>query len=203
MGIRNYDSFGNATYTYSTTPAQSDCDAAITNLTSHRSSYNSTVMSLLVNQRLGNLRDTGKFAVRASVATTLRTFLTARYPELVAAIYINPQGADPAATAAATLDALMALYIESRLYLLTGAPANLALYRRRLLQVNARRGSSRVCMCTLAYQPDLCGTPTCVQRLVAVCYLQWSSACITAAWLLMYTLISPPISHARSCPSWQ
>jgi len=93
-------------------------------------------MSLLVNQRLGNLRDTGKFAVRASVASALRTFLSANYPELVAAIYINPQGADPSVPAAATLDALMALFVESRLYLVTGAPANLALYRRRLLQVN-------------------------------------------------------------------
>jgi len=135
LGVRTYDSLGNATYSYSASPAQSDCEAAVANLTAHRSSYNSTVMSLLVNQRLGNLRDTGKFAVRASVATALRTFLSARYPELVAAIYINPQGADPAVPAAATLDILMALFVESRLYLVTGAPANLALYRRRLLQV--------------------------------------------------------------------
>lgn len=138
MGDRTYDIDGNATITYITTaPADAAalealCDTALTNLTAHRASYNSTVLKYLVVQRLGNLRDTGKFAVRYKTADTLKGFLNQKYPELVKLIYTDPRGADPHSPGPATLAALMNLYVESDLYLLTGAPAHLALYRRRL-----------------------------------------------------------------------
>lgn len=138
LGDRTYDAYGNATITYTATPAadpvafQALCDKALTNLTNHKASFNSTVQKYLIVQRLGNLRDTGKFAVRYNTANALKAFLTNNYPELVSLIYTQPKGADPYVPSAATLTALMNLYVESDTYLLTGAPAHLALYRRRL-----------------------------------------------------------------------
>jgi hypothetical protein len=111
------------------------CDTAAANLTTHLNSYNSTILSLLVSQRLGDLRSTGKFAQRYSIANSLRSFLANNHPELVAPIYISATGADASDPAAASLDALMNLFVESSTYLITGAPASLALYRRRLTQV--------------------------------------------------------------------
>lgn len=134
---RSWDAYGNVTDTYYSAPVpQATCDTATANLTTHLASYNATIISLLASQRLGDLRTTGKFATRIAVTASLRAFLTANYPELVSALFIQPRGADASDPAAATLDALTSLFVESRLYLLTGAPANLALYRRRLLGVS-------------------------------------------------------------------
>jgi hypothetical protein len=136
MGLRTYDAQGNATISYTTTPTVQECADATANLTAHKASYNATLIKYLVVQRLGNLRDTGKFGVRYSVQATLRTFLNRQYPELVTGIFVEPKGADAHAAAAATVSALANLYVESDLWLVAGAPANLALYRRRLNQVS-------------------------------------------------------------------
>lgn len=55
VSLRTYDAQGNATIT---TPInQTDvCAQAIANLTTHYTNLNSTLMSLLVNQRLGNMK---------------------------------------------------------------------------------------------------------------------------------------------------
>lgn len=136
LGDRTFDIDGNATYSYNVDPVpQPFCDAAAANLTAHLNSYNSTILSLLASQRLGDLHTTGKFAQRYSVANSLRSFLADNYPELVSPIYIDATGADASVAAAASLDALSNLFVESSLYLVTGAPANLALYRRRLTGV--------------------------------------------------------------------
>lgn len=134
-GDRTWDIDGNVTYTYAATPTAAQCTTATTNLTAHLSSYNSTILSLLSSQRLGDLRTTGKFAQRLGVANAMRTFLNSRYPEVVPAIY-TATGADPAQPAAASLDALTSLFVDSREHLVSGAPANLALYRRRLTGVS-------------------------------------------------------------------
>lgn len=133
----SWDAQGNVTFTLSPAGAipAAVCDTAAANLTAHLASYNSTVISLLANQRLGDLRTTGKFAQRWGVAAALRAFLVATYPELVASVFVTPRGADASDVAAATLDTLVALFVEGRQFLLTGAPANLALYRRRLTGV--------------------------------------------------------------------
>jgi hypothetical protein len=135
MGLRTYDAQGNATITLTSTPTVQDCTDAAANLTAHKASYNATLIKYLVVQRLGNLRDTGKFGVRYSVQDTLHTFLSKQYPELVSGIFVEPKGADAHVAAAATVSALANLYVESDLYLVAGAPAHLALYRRRLNQV--------------------------------------------------------------------
>lgn len=135
LGDRTYDAQGNASYSYGA-PTEQLCATALSNLTNHKASYTNTLLKYLVVQRLGNLRDTGKYAVRNTVATSLRTFLANNYPELVSGIYLDPKGADPHVPSAATLSALMNLFVESDLYLVTGAPANLALYRRRLTLVS-------------------------------------------------------------------
>jgi hypothetical protein len=137
MGLRTYDAKGNATITSTTTPTVQECADAAANLTAHKASYNATLIKYLVVQRLGNLRDTGKFGVRYSVQDTLRSFMSSKYPELVSGVFVEPRGADAHAAAAATVSALMNLYVESDLYLVAGAPAHLALYRRRLNQVSA------------------------------------------------------------------
>jgi hypothetical protein len=90
-----------------------------------------------VTPRASN-RTTGKFAQRLGVAASLRAFLSASYPELVPGIFTNARGADASDPAAASLDALVNLFVEGRQYVLTGAPANLALYRRRLVGVSCR-----------------------------------------------------------------
>jgi len=142
LGSRSVDIDGNVTYSYSTSPIpQAQCDAAAANMIKHLNSYNSTILNMLASQRLGDLKTTGKFAQRGSVASTLRTFLANQYPELVGGIYVDPKGADASDTAGATLDALTSLFVESSLYLVTGAPASLALYRRRLTGVSACAGS--------------------------------------------------------------
>lgn len=143
-----WDAQGNVSYTVSPAGAvpAAVCDAAAANLTAHLAAYNSTVISLLANQRLGDLRTTGKFAQRGSVAAALRAFLAASYPELVGAIFVAPRGADASDVAAATVETLVALFVEGRQFLLTGAPANLALYRRRLTGVSDLRESSRMHM---------------------------------------------------------
>lgn len=79
LGERTYDIDGNATYSYSLAPSAAQCDAAAANLTAHLNSYNSTVLSLLASQRLGDLRTTGKFGQRISLANTMRGFLNNRY----------------------------------------------------------------------------------------------------------------------------
>jgi hypothetical protein len=48
----------------------------------------------LVTQRLGNMVTTGRIANRTAVIGTLRAFLQARYPELVAPVFLAPKGAD-------------------------------------------------------------------------------------------------------------
>ena len=55
MDLREFDSDGNATIT---TPAnQTDvCTQALANLTDHYALANSTLLSLLVNARLGNMK---------------------------------------------------------------------------------------------------------------------------------------------------
>lgn len=137
LGSRSTDIDGNVTFSYSTSPIpQAQCDAAAANMIKHLNSYNSTILNMLASQRLGDLKTTGKFAQRGTVASTLRTFLANRYPELVTGIYVDPKGADASDTAGATLDALTSLFVESSLYLVTGAPASLALYRRRLTGVS-------------------------------------------------------------------
>jgi hypothetical protein len=88
---------------------------------------------------LRDLRTTGKFAQRYSVANSLRTFLANNHPELVSPIYIDATGADASDAAAASLDALSNLFVESSVYLVTDAPASLALYRRRLTGVRQAR----------------------------------------------------------------
>lgn len=50
--------------------------------------------SLLVSQRLGNMATTGKIANRTAVVNTLRTFLAALRPELVAPVFTAPKGGD-------------------------------------------------------------------------------------------------------------
>jgi hypothetical protein len=135
-GDRTWDIDGNVTYSYTATPSAAQCTTAATNLTAHVASYNSTILSLLASQRLGDLRTTGKFAQRLSVANTMRTFLNNNYPELVRAIYVDSTGADASDPAAASLDALTSLFVDSSLHLVTGAPASLALYRRRLTGVS-------------------------------------------------------------------
>lgn len=155
-GDRSWDIDGNVTYSYAALPSAAQCSTAATNLTAHLASYNSTILNLLASQRLGDLRTTGKFAQRLNVANTMRGFLNSVYPELVRAIYIDSTGADPSDPAAASLDALTSLFVDSSLHLVTGAPASLALYRRRLTGVSvsawrpmcqpapaAGRGSSR------------------------------------------------------------
>lgn len=143
LNDKTFDVYGNVTITpytlgdASLTGFNATCDKAFTNLTTHKASFNSTVQKYLIVQRLGNLKDTGKFGVRYNTASGLKTFLNNNYPELVDLIYTNPTGADPHTPAAASLTALMNLYVESDLYLLTGAPAHLALYRRRLNLVRA------------------------------------------------------------------
>lgn len=78
------------------------------------------------------------------MAASLRAFLSTYYPELVDAIYVQPTGADALAdVVSASLDTLTNLFVESELYLLTGAPASLALYRRRLTLV---RSLESVCL---------------------------------------------------------
>jgi hypothetical protein len=140
LGDRAWDIDGNATYSYSMSPSQAECDATVANLTSHLSSYNSTILSLLSSQRLGDLRTTGKFAQRLRVANNIRRFLSSKYPELVAAVFVNPTGADTSDPVSASLDALANLFVESSQFVVTGAPANLALYRRRLTGVRAAGG---------------------------------------------------------------
>jgi hypothetical protein len=137
MGLRTYDADGNATVASTTTPTVQQCADAAANLTAHKATYNATLIKYLVVQRLGNLRDTGKFGVRYSVQDTLRSFMSSKYPELVSGVFVEPRGADAHAPAAATVSALMNLYVESDEYLVAGAPAHLALYRRRLSQVGA------------------------------------------------------------------
>lgn len=130
---RTYDSQGNATIDYSHNLTTS-CATALANLTTHYQAINNTLLSLLLNQRLGNLADTGKFAVRTTSMANYQKFLAKNFPELVAGIYTNPTGNDAQNDAYnATLAALANLYVESPAYLIPGAPANLALSRRRLL----------------------------------------------------------------------
>lgn len=144
LGDRSTDIDGNITYSYSLAPIpQALCDAAAANMAKHLGSYNSTILSLLASQRLGDLKTTGKFALRGSVAGGLRAFLLSRYPELVSAVYVDPRGADPSEPAAATLDALTSLFVDSQQHLVTGAPASLALYRRRLVGVRVCQGHSQ------------------------------------------------------------
>lgn len=135
LGERAWDIDGNATYSYSLSPSQAECDTAVTNLTAHLNSYNSTILSLLSSQRLGDLRTTGKFAQRLKVASNIRRFLSSKYSELVAAVFVDSTGADASDPATASLDALANLFVESNQFVVTGAPANLALYRRRLTGV--------------------------------------------------------------------
>lgn len=69
-----------------------------------------------------------------SVTAALRAYVAANLPELLDPIFNDPKGADPENNPqAATLASLVNLYVESPAYVLTGAPANLALYRRRLV----------------------------------------------------------------------
>lgn len=138
-GDRTWDIDGNITYSYTATPSAAQCTTAATNLTAHVASYNSTILSLLASQRLGDLRTTGKFAQRLSVANTMRASLNNNYPELVRAIYVDSTGADASDPAAASLDALTSLFVDSSMHLVTGAPASLALYRRRLTGVSVGR----------------------------------------------------------------
>lgn len=56
LGEAAWDAQGNVTYAYSATPSQATCDTALANLTMHVASYNRTVLGLLANQRLGDLR---------------------------------------------------------------------------------------------------------------------------------------------------
>lgn len=112
------------------------------NLTAHLNSYNIIILSLLSSQRLGDLRTTGKFAQRLRVASNIRSFLSSKYPELVAAVFVNPTGADASDPATASLDALANLFVEGNQFVVTGAPADLALYRRRLTGVRVAGGSS-------------------------------------------------------------
>ncbi len=108
---------------------------AATNLTAHRASLNATLIKLLVTQRLGNLRDTGKYGARAAVLASLRANMAESLPELLAGVFVEPRGADAlSAPDAARVDALAALYVESEEFLVAGAPAHLALFRRRLNQ---------------------------------------------------------------------
>jgi hypothetical protein len=60
---RTWDSNGNPVVA---APADQStaCATALANLTAHREGVNASAMAMLVNQRLGNLRDTGKFAIR-------------------------------------------------------------------------------------------------------------------------------------------
>ena len=68
---------------------------------------------------------------------TLRKYLADNLPELVTPIYITPTGVDALKNPQdARLDALASLFVESDQYLVTGAPAHLALFRRRLTQVS-------------------------------------------------------------------
>eukprot|EP00883_Tetradesmus_obliquus_P001212 jgi/Sobl393_1/11292/SZX78320.1 len=206
MGLRTYDADGNATITFTSTPSVQDCADATANLTAHRASYNATVIKYLVVQRLGNLRDTGKYGVRYSVQDTLRSFLSKKYPELVSGIFVEPKGADAHVAAAATVSALANLYVESDLYLVAGAPAHLALYRRRLNQdpnltfgdwatrTNARINEIKQQQDSVAAVsisgPD--GITATVGQVVAA--LQAAGA--TTAWLPAAPAVGPPLSVA-------
>jgi hypothetical protein len=89
LGERTYDIDGNATYSYSLTPSAAQCDTAAANLTAHLNSYNSTVLSLLTSQRLGDLRTTGKFGQRLVVENSMRGFLNSRYDKRLFAASIH------------------------------------------------------------------------------------------------------------------
>ncbi|WIA39913.1 hypothetical protein OEZ86_013355 [Tetradesmus obliquus] len=206
MGLRTYDADGNATITFTSTPSVQDCADATANLTAHRASYNATLIKYLVVQRLGNLRDTGKYGVRYSVLDTQRSFLSKKYPELVSGIFVEPKGADAHVAAAATVSALANLYVESDLYLVAGAPAHLALYRRRLNQdpnltfgdwatrTNARINEIKQQQDSVAAVsisgPD--GITATVGQVVAA----FQAAGATTAWLPAAPAVGPPLSVA-------
>jgi len=79
-------------------------------------------------------RDTGKGSNRTAVFSAMNAYLSKALPEMVDPIYNTPAGTDALGSPAqATLSALATLFVESPAYLVTGSPANLALYRRRLL----------------------------------------------------------------------
>lgn len=130
--------YENGTSEIVTPPAVPDaaaCSEAAANLTTHRAALNSTLLSWLVGQRLGNQVTTGKVANRTATIEALRASMAARQPELLAPVFTAPKGADAGGDpAAATLASLVALYVDAPSFVAGGAPAHLALFRRRLTQ---------------------------------------------------------------------
>jgi hypothetical protein len=97
------------------------CTQALSDLESFRDGVNASVLALVVNQRLGNLKDTGKSGVRLQALNTLKGFLQANYPELVDPVFTVPTGVDPINNPLeAKIDALASLFVESDQHLITG-----------------------------------------------------------------------------------
>ncbi|GBF96992.1 polycystin cation channel family [Raphidocelis subcapitata] len=115
-------------------PDAAACAEALSNLTTHRTAFNATLLGWLVSQRLGNQATTGKIANRTAAVSVLRAFLASNYPELVAPVFTAPKGADALGDpGAATLAALTNLYVDAPSFAAAGPPAHLALFRRRLM----------------------------------------------------------------------
>jgi hypothetical protein len=97
------------------------CAQALADLEAFRNGVNASVLALVVNQRLGNLKDTGKSGVRLQAINTLKAYLQANYPELVDPVFTAPTGVDPINNPLeAKIDALASLFVESDQYLITG-----------------------------------------------------------------------------------
>uniref|UniRef100_A0A7S0YB92 Polycystin cation channel PKD1/PKD2 domain-containing protein n=1 Tax=Polytomella parva TaxID=51329 RepID=A0A7S0YB92_9CHLO len=91
-----------------------------------RSYFLSVVRSLLIDQRLGDQKTTGKIAKRNAVLSNMQTYLTSNYPELVSPIFSDPTGTnangDPINC---QLSILTQLYVDS--YQLQISPQRAAL----------------------------------------------------------------------------
>ncbi|KAG2499695.1 hypothetical protein HYH03_002630 [Edaphochlamys debaryana] len=113
------------------------CSTGLNTSLTWRNNQTNAVRRLLIDQRLGDMRSTGKIGVRNAVNAALRDWIVANTPELLAPIYSLPSGTSAADDpVSARLEPLMTLYTEGLAGLTQPQRAFLNMTRRVVYGVN-------------------------------------------------------------------